>query len=318
MSRHPSRFVLSSTHPSRTSLNFIQRAFALSVSFAGAIFNGVLAIRLLTLWRSLRWETESEWESSAIAWRVDPVKLIWGLLSVYFAAAATAYTVGFVGIARNRPLLVRFFRDYSIADFVFITMSTMTVTYAAFTTAYLRTGICEELSRQSELLRDVVDTGMSIENCEFWFEKGIVALLGMMLVLIAMRLHFVVTLSRCYSQVRRERYGKFHSRSSSARSDSLQRIYLLPNPVSPSTSSGVSHSRAKSLEEVVVYAPVPLGGLSEEEARGLNATEAWILHPHSHSHSHYHHHRQHSLRQQRPQECHDDDEKYHLLIDTSV
>ena len=70
---------------------------------------------------------------------------------------------------------------------MFVTLSTVTVTYTAFTTTYLRTGVCEELSRQPELLRDVVDTGLSIENCEFWFERGIIAMLGLMFVLIAIR-----------------------------------------------------------------------------------------------------------------------------------
>lgn len=90
------------------------------------------------------------------------------------------------------PLLVRFFRDYSIADFVFVTLSTITVTYTAFTTTYLRTGLCEELSRQPELFRDVVDTGLSLENCEFWFERGIVAVLGLMFVLIAIRVSLFI------------------------------------------------------------------------------------------------------------------------------
>ncbi|TCD70802.1 hypothetical protein EIP91_001492 [Steccherinum ochraceum] len=258
------------------------RYISLSASFVGALFNFVIAVRLLALWRSLRWETESEWEGSANAWRVDPVKLVWGMLSAYFAAAAAASAAGFIGIARNLPLLVRFFRDYSIADFAFITFSTVTVTYTAFTTSYLRTSVCEVLSRQPELLRDVVDTGLTIENCEFWFERGFVAMLGLMFVLIAVRLHCVVALSRCYNQVRRERYpsGKAHVRPTPSRADSLQRIYLLPTPTSPATSSfnhlGGSHSRSKSLDEVMVYAPVPLGGLSEQEARNLNAAEAWV------------------------------------------
>jgi len=318
----------------------VSRYVSLCASFVGALFNFVLAVRLLALWRSLRWETESEWEGSANAWRVDPVKLVWGLLSGYFAAAATASAIGFVGIARNMPRLVRFFRDYSIADFVFITLSTVTVTYTAFTTSYLRASICEELSRQPELMRDVVDTGLSIENCEFWFERGIVAMLGLMFVLIAIRLHFVIALSKCYNQVRRERYpnGKSHARPTPIRTNSLQRIYLLPTPTSPSSASFShhvsSHNRAKSMDEVIVYAPVPLGGLSEMEARNLNATEAWVSmapapstphrsHRHTKSHSHAtHSHRQHPSRQgstsQRVEMSSTPAEKQDLLIDTSI
>lgn len=78
------------------------RYLSLSASLCGAVFNFLILAQLLTLWRSLRWETESEWEGSANAWRVDPVKLVWVLLSVYFAAAAAASTAGFVGIARVR------------------------------------------------------------------------------------------------------------------------------------------------------------------------------------------------------------------------
>lgn len=164
----------------------------------------MIAVRLLALWGSLRWEQESEWEGSPDSWRIDPVKLIWGLLSVYFAAAATASTVGFIGIARvstastlfgttpdtsekNWAAAVRFFRDYTIADFAFIAISTVTVAYTSFSTSYVRTGVCEELSRQPELMRDIVETGLSLDNCEFWFERAVVVLLGMLFLLIAVR-----------------------------------------------------------------------------------------------------------------------------------
>ena len=79
-----------------------RRSISLAVAFIGAVFNFVIAVRLLALWGSLRWEQESEWEGSPDSWRIDPVKLIWGLLSAYFAAAASASTVGFIGIARVR------------------------------------------------------------------------------------------------------------------------------------------------------------------------------------------------------------------------
>ena len=45
----------------------------------------------------------------------------------------------------------------------------------------------------------------------------------------------------------------------------------------------------------LVYAPVPLGSLSEREVQGLNAREAWIHtntpHPRQHRHSHSRGHR---------------------------
>ncbi|KAJ3488704.1 hypothetical protein NLI96_g2642 [Meripilus lineatus] len=250
----------------------VSRSISLVVAFIGAVFNFVIAVRLLALWGSLRWEQESEWEGSPDSWRIDPVKLIWGLLSVYFAAAATASTVGFIGIARNWAAAVRFFRDYTIADFAFIAISTVTVAYTSFSTSYVRTGVCEELSRQPELMRDIVETGLSLDNCEFWFERAVVVLLGMLFLLIAVRNRYIAA-------------------------DLPASHQFVCGP--PPTSSG-SHSRSKT-EDIVVYAPVPLGGLSEQDARDLNATEAWIStssstsqqtrsHRHTHSHPHPHSH----------------------------
>ena len=156
----------------------------------------------------------------------------------------------------------------------------------------------------------------------------------------------MIALSKYYNHFGRERLPspKPHSRPAPVRTDSLQRIYLLPTPTSPSSSSfnfdSKSHARSRSMDEVIVYAPVPLGGLSEQEARNLNATEAWVSvpadtcssptvyrthrHSRSHPHSHSHHsHRQHS-RPQRSSSQHfvetnaTREEKQHLLIDTSV
>lgn len=80
----------------------MDRSVSLAASLIGAFVNAALAFRLLALWRSLGWEYESEWEAAADAWRVDSVKVIWGLLSAYFAAAAFACFIGFVGIAKVR------------------------------------------------------------------------------------------------------------------------------------------------------------------------------------------------------------------------
>ncbi|CAL1701002.1 unnamed protein product [Somion occarium] len=293
----------------------VPRMIVLGSSFIGAFVNTALAIRLLALWRSLRWESESEWEGSADAWRVDPVKLVWGLLSAYFALAAAASAVGFFGIARRIPSFVRLFRDFSIADFAFTTVSTIAVGYSAFTSPYVRSGVCEELSRQPDLLRDIAETGLSLENCEFWFERAIVVVLGISVVLIAIRLHFVIALAKYYNQVRRDRIPKLYTSLRPIKADSLQRIYLLPTPTSPSSSLpsnfNTPHQHNRSRSEVLIYAPVPLGDLSEQDARELNATEAWIStpstpnsphsrthrhthsHPHPHAHSHTHPHRSH-------------------------
>ncbi len=79
------------------------RSISLAASLGGALLNVGLAVKVLASSRSLRWDLDSE----ADALRVDAVKLVWGLLALYFAAAATASTIGFVGIARVRPQSTR-------------------------------------------------------------------------------------------------------------------------------------------------------------------------------------------------------------------
>lgn len=78
------------------------RSFCIAASALGAGFYFVLAVRVLALWRSLGWESETEWEASGDVWRVDSVKIVWGLLSTYFAAASLACFVGFLGLAKVR------------------------------------------------------------------------------------------------------------------------------------------------------------------------------------------------------------------------
>lgn len=76
------------------------RSVSLVRALFGAVTNLALAIQVLAAWRSLRWEPESEWEASGDSWRVDGVKVIWGLLSAYFASAATVCSIGFLGIIK--------------------------------------------------------------------------------------------------------------------------------------------------------------------------------------------------------------------------
>ena len=78
------------------------RTASLVISVLGAIINFALAVQLLSAWRSLKWEPESEWEGSENSWRGAGVKLVWGLLSGYFAAAATVCFIGFIGIIKVR------------------------------------------------------------------------------------------------------------------------------------------------------------------------------------------------------------------------
>ena len=84
-------------------------------------------------------------------------------------------------------LFVRIYRDYSIADFVFVTLATLGATYTTFSSSYVRSTVCEEFSRHPELMRDMGEMGLSLENCEQWFERAVVAVLGIMFILIVVR-----------------------------------------------------------------------------------------------------------------------------------
>lgn len=191
-------------------LTLRNRTASLCISLIGAVINFAFAVQLLSAWRSLKWEPESEWEGSENSWRGDGVKLVWGLLSAYFAAAATVCVIGFVGIIKvtapppfltlvfrttdppnkqSIPSFVRFYRDYSIADFAFSTFFTLVGAYAAFRTS-VRAVVCEELSRQPDLMRGMAEMGLNLENCELWFERAVMAFMVFMVVLTVVRVRY--------------------------------------------------------------------------------------------------------------------------------
>ncbi len=78
----------------------------LLTSFVGAFFNSVLAVQLFTLWRSLKRDSESEWEGSLDPWTVNSLSLLGGLSAAYFVTAAVASAIGFAGIVKvsQQPL----------------------------------------------------------------------------------------------------------------------------------------------------------------------------------------------------------------------
>jgi hypothetical protein len=76
------------------------RTVVLVASFMGALLNSVLAIQLFTLWRSLKWDSESEWEGSLDSWTVNILSLLGGLSAAYFVTAAVASSIGFAGIVK--------------------------------------------------------------------------------------------------------------------------------------------------------------------------------------------------------------------------
>ncbi|KAG2156421.1 hypothetical protein DEU56DRAFT_723733 [Suillus clintonianus] len=257
------------------------RTTSLAISLFGAVFNFALAARLLGTWRSFKWESESEWESSEYSISKDGVRLVWALLCAYFAAASAICFFGLAGIIRGKPSFVRIYRDYIVGDFVFGTLFAAIGSYAAFRPT-VRSNVCELLSRQPDMLRDFIDLGLTFENCEPWFERGVFAFMVILIVITVIRLHFVLALSSYYTIL--VRHQGFHSSShtphysrASAAEWNLERIYILPVRSLASKAPCTSDLDLQFVD-APVYAPVPLTHVSPQVAEELlaNATEAWV------------------------------------------
>ena len=120
------------------------------------------------------------------------------------------------------------------------------------------------------------------------------------------QLQIVIALSQFYTHLSRDLLAsaRAHLGLRTIRTDvPLQRVYLMPTPTSPAgpgspSDARASHHFASRGGDVAVYATIPIGGMTEEEARNMHATEAWIApspsspkaHRHSHSHAHSHSH----------------------------
>jgi hypothetical protein len=236
------------------------RSASFVITLSGAVVNYLLFVNVLSTWRTFNHEPESEWEASEDAWRVDIVKFIWGLLSLYFMSATAVCATGFFGIVKSKPSLVRFYRDYSIADFAFCALSTALATYGAFRTSS-RADVCEEFSRHPELLRDTFEMGLNLENCERWLERAVFAVLAVMFIVMLIRLHFLLAVANYYAQLVRPMRLALPLSSSAVTTSSAQRIFLL--------------SPANNEEQVeMVYTPVPLSSLPKQVQ--LSAREAWV------------------------------------------
>lgn len=70
-----------------------------------------------------------------------------------------------IRVQQNKPSYVRFYRDYSIADFYFCAFTLILITYAAFL-GPARARVCEDFSHQSELMRFMLEIGLNLENCD--------------------------------------------------------------------------------------------------------------------------------------------------------
>ncbi|KAJ4479107.1 hypothetical protein J3R30DRAFT_3289025 [Lentinula aciculospora] len=300
-----------SKYPSR-SASFI-------ITFLAATSNFAVALQVLAAWRSLKWEQASEWETSGDQWKFDGLQIVWGLLLAYFSAASVVSAVGFAGVVKSKPALVKFYRDYSIADFSLCAFITLIIGYGILRPT-LPLGVCEGLSQHPDLMRDMAELGLSAENCERWFKRSSLVFLAVMLVVLVGRLHFLLAVGIYYSHLSRHHSQRTpvanstqltHTRSSS-RSRPMQRVLLLPQSVPgittfPLSAHSISNSEpsADDVGEVVMYAPLPLHSLPEDMARNLrqNATETWVtsskpdektgrsshIHRHRHHHSRAHH-----------------------------
>ena len=87
---------------------------------------------------------------------------------------------------QHKPSLVRFYRDYSIADFSFSAFFTALATYGAFL-GPARVGICEELSRHPDLMRNLTEIGLNLENCELWLSRAVFVGLAVMFFIMVIR-----------------------------------------------------------------------------------------------------------------------------------
>ncbi|CAE6514884.1 unnamed protein product [Rhizoctonia solani] len=247
-----------------------KRTATLVLAGLGAVGNAYAAIHLVTLWWRMRKETESEWEGSADIWTLDIARILGGLVCTYMAIASVACAAGFYGALKRLPAHVRVFRDYSIADLVFVTLSTLLFAFACVQPT-LRGAVCEELSRQPELMRNLIDTGLTIENCDIYFERGVVGIVGVMSVLLICRMQFTLLVTDYYSQLVRTGPSADYEEFSGGEESTGQRIFLLPS------------RDAQSKGQPLIYAPLPR--LSLAEARQMHATEAYVSRPSRHSHS---------------------------------
>ncbi|KAJ3497623.1 hypothetical protein NLJ89_g10324 [Agrocybe chaxingu] len=266
-----------------------KRTASTLITLFGAVSNAILTIQVLAAWRSIKWETESEWESRGDMWQLDGVKVIWGLLFIYFASAASVCAVGLHGVLKSKPSHVRFYRDYSIADFSLCTLCSILMTYASFLKP-ARAGVCEEFSHHPELMRDMLEMGLNIENCELWLERAVFGLIAFLFVIMVVRA-FVPPPPAHFLMFDDSRVFLKPSRSS------VGRIYLLPNTQHHTMTGSTGSTDLENGAVEMVYAPVPRSSLPKDLQE--QATEAWVSTSNARltdtevRHHNSHHHRRH-------------------------
>ncbi|XP_006456701.1 hypothetical protein AGABI2DRAFT_195711 [Agaricus bisporus var. bisporus H97] len=260
---------------------YAARSASLCITLFGALTNSALTLHVLSAWQQLKWgDVESEWAGDSWPQVVDGVKVMWALLSLYFISAASVCAIGFVGSIRSKASFVRFYRDYSIADFSFCSLLALGATYAAFISS-ARAGICEEFSHHPQLMRDMHELGLNSENCEHWLERAIVALVGIMFILLVIRLHFLLAVSSFYSQLTRQ-----HTRSSSCSASSSHLAHSHSSSAAPQQRILLVPFTASMDPDVeMVYTPVPRNSLPRDVA---TAAKEVIVSPSNYEHRHRH------------------------------
>lgn len=255
---------------------FLTRSSLVVATFLGANFNFLLATHIFRAWRSLSWEPASEWEGPGFSLDRNGARLICGLFSAYFAAASAICVFGIAGIIKNIPRFLRIYRNYMIGDFAFFTLFASLASSAVIDPSS-RSNVCDNISRQQDFLRDAVDLGLNAENCEQWFERGVIVFMAVLLFVIVVRLHFIFAISRYYTHlVRSQGFGLMYEDAVSTDPErhhddfAMHRVYLLPTQTSA--------SKQLDIVDAPLYAPVPLSQLSSQVAQELraNAEEVWV------------------------------------------
>jgi len=72
----------------------------------------------------------------------------------------------------------------------------MLATYAAFV-GRIRASLCEELSHNPALTREMLEMGLNLENCEIWLERAVFSIVAVMLLVTLVRV--CSTFSSCAS-----------------------------------------------------------------------------------------------------------------------
>ncbi|KAG7097427.1 hypothetical protein E1B28_004771 [Marasmius oreades] len=261
------------------------RSAAFAITLLGSIINLSFTLQTLASWSSLKEpeSNETEWDSSWLSrkwpWHPDGIHLMGGFLLAYFSTAAAVSIVGFVGTVQRKATLLKFYRDSSIADLSLCVLVALIGIYFAWL-PQTNVRVCEGLSQQPELMRDLYEFGLSPENCERWCNRAVVALLVVMILSIVAKLHFVLAVEIYYSHLARiprltveqqNEYAELQVRAPGH--GPLRRIFIARGPEDSSADSNSLQD-----EEMVVYTRIPpehLPWRTTADAR-REATARWV------------------------------------------